>query len=88
MSQGSSASRLLPSLAFYDQRLSMTNYDQRPISCANFFSAKLTFKPATKAAVTLTQEKVRKFQAGSRVCSSTDIIWAPSEDGEKQQATV
>lgn len=52
-----------------------------------FFFAKLTFKLTTKVAVTLTQEKVRQLQACSRVCSSTDINWAPSEEG-KQQAGV
>lgn len=65
--------------------LSMT--DSLYTCCNNFFFAKLTLK-RTKGTVTLTQEKVRKLQAGSCVCSLTDIIWAPSEEGEKQQDTV
>lgn len=54
------------------------------LAVITFFFAKLTFKLTTKVAVTLTQEKMRQLQAGSRVCSSTDINWAPSEESKKQ----
>jgi hypothetical protein len=35
------------------------------VTCESFLFAKLTFKPTPKVAVTLTQEKMRKPQAGS-----------------------
>lgn len=54
------------------------------LAVITFFFGKLTFKLTTEVAVRLTQEKVRQLQAGSCVCSSTDINWAPSEEGKKQ----
>lgn len=46
------------------------------LAVITFFFGKLTFKLTTKVAVRLTQERKWGIQAGSCVCSSTDINWA------------